>query len=156
MPRTFEIVHTCVFIHNTNAHGELSDSLKDITFVSHFFLHIYDCLSIPCWQSYLLYANVYKTFTVIQKYFNLQAIFVLSYLRPLMYSLFGRLISFPLFMLITFQSIHTCVSILTTNAYSMLSYSHKHIHLLTIFSSPNIKLLHLAYSFCTKIVINVI
>ena len=48
MPLTFEIVHTCVYIQNTNDHEELSDSHKYFTFVSQYlFLNTYDLFIIP-------------------------------------------------------------------------------------------------------------
>ena len=43
MPITFEVVHTCISIQNTNAHAVLDDSHKYFTFVS----HICDPFSIP-------------------------------------------------------------------------------------------------------------
>ena len=51
----------------------------------------------------------------------------------LMYSLFGRHISFSLFMPINLNIIHTCVSICNINAYSVWSDSHKYYHLVAIF-----------------------
>ena len=48
MPVTYETVHTCVSIQNTNATEVLSDSYKYFTFGKpHVFLHIYDLLNIP-------------------------------------------------------------------------------------------------------------
>ena len=50
-----------------------------------------------------------------------------------MYSLFGRHISFSLFMSINFNIIHKCVSIHNTNAYLVLNDSHKYFHIAAIF-----------------------
>ena len=52
---------------------------------------------------------------------------------PLMYSPFGRHISFSLSTAINFNIIHTCVSIHNTNASKVLSDSHKYFHLTVIF-----------------------
>ena len=49
MPLTFEIIHTCVSIKNTNGHEVLSDGHKYLTFVSHIcFSHLWPPLSILC------------------------------------------------------------------------------------------------------------
>ena len=50
---------------------------------------------------------------------HLAAIF-LSHLQPLMDSLSVRHISFSLFMLISFEIVHTCVYIQNTDAYELL------------------------------------
>ena len=50
----------------------------------------------------------------------------------LMYSLFGRHISFSLFRPINL-TLYTCVSIHNINAYSVLSDSHRYFHLASIF-----------------------
>ena len=52
---------------------------------------------------------------------------------PLMYSLFGKHISFSLFIQINFNIIHTCTSIHSSNTYYVLSDSHKYSYLASIF-----------------------
>ena len=52
---------------------------------------------------------------------------------PLMYSWFGRHISFSLFMSINFNITHIYVSVHNTNAYLVLSDSHSYFHLAAIF-----------------------
>ena len=110
-PITFEIIHTCVSIQNTNAHEFLSDSHKYFTFVSHTcsFTSMIPYVFLV-WQSFLFFVNAYSVFLQFINILHLAATFVLSHLWQLMYSLFGRLISFSLFMPIPFEIIHTCVN----------------------------------------------
>ena len=68
-------------------------------------------------------------------------------------SLFGRNISFSSFMAITFEIVHTCVSVQNTNGYEVLSDSHKyftfvsHISSLILISMISLIIPHLAVIF---------
>ena len=67
MPKSFEIVHTCVYNQNNEAHEALSwqHQIFDICKL-YLFPHIYDPFSIPCLAViYLLFANAYEVFTAI-------------------------------------------------------------------------------------------
>ena len=52
MPITFEVIHTCLTIHNAHTYEVLSDGYKYFTFSNHLFLHIYDHLPTPQFGSH--------------------------------------------------------------------------------------------------------
>ena len=75
----------------------------------------------------------------------------LSHLWLLMYSLFGRPISFPSYLPIMFYVVHTCVLIINTNTHKVLSDSHKYFtfvsHIFFIHFHDLLDSLHLAFIF---------
>ena len=110
MPVTFEIRHTCESMHNTNPHEVFSNSHKKFTFVSHIcsFMFMIPYIFLIC-QSYWFYCQ--KHFAAVHKYFTFW-----RHISPFTsitthVSLFDRHISFSLFILITSEIIHTCISL---------------------------------------------
>ena len=72
MPITFDSVHTCVSIQNTNAHKVLSRQLKFLTFVGHIcsFTSMIS-LEFCVLQLYLFVFLQLPVITAIDKYFTL-------------------------------------------------------------------------------------
>ena len=68
------------------------------------------------------------------------ALFVLLYLGPLVYFLFGKHI-LSLFMPKTFEIVHTCISIYNANTYEMLNNSYKHFTFDSLISISHLSLL---------------
>ena len=92
MPIPFEIVYTCVYIQNTNAHEMLNWEPK-ILYISKPYLYFTSMIPLvfDVWQLYLFFANAHDIFTAIHKHFTFD-----NHLWPLMHSFFGRHVSFEI------------------------------------------------------------
>ena len=86
---------------------------------------MYDILSIPCPWSYLLFANAYEVFTVINKYSTLGS-HICSFTSQTTYGFLVWYNLFSLFMIISFNIVNTCLSIQNINVHEVVSDSLKY------------------------------
>ena len=121
MPVTFEIVHT---LHLYKILMAMKCQVTATLFYIcklYLFLVFCDPLGIPCLAVILVFFciyqwNIYCTHNYI---IHLVTIFILQHQWQLLYSLSGWHISFSFFLPLTFEIIHACVPIHSTNAYYM-------------------------------------
>ena len=120
----------CIY-KNTNALEALSDSHKYFTFVR----HIYSFKSmIPKAFLFLtvtfVFAKAYEVFTTVHKYFTFGSHMCLyTPMTTFMYSFLNRHISISLFISITFETIHKCVSIHNTYAFIFIWKPYLFFHI---------------------------
>ena len=91
------------------------------------FFHIYNDLSIPFLVVMYMLLHVNEITSDTHKHFIFGRCNGSSYLWSL--SLFGRHISFSLFMQIKLETVHTCVCIQNTNHFEVFSSSLNYLHL---------------------------
>ena len=121
---------TCVYLYKID-HEVLSNSQKYFTFVIH--IYSFTCMISSVffiWQWYFVCFFVFLQMCIklLLQFINmlhLAAILVLWHQWQIMYLMFSRHI-FYLFMPLTFEIIHTCVSMKNTNDHEVLHDSHKY------------------------------
>ena len=126
--------HTCIMCMKCSADSILILHLYVIFVPSHLW-----SLSIPCLAVILFFFVCFVFFFFLQmdmkfllQFINisyLAALLVLLYLWPLMDSLFGRHISFSLFLPISFGFVHTCVYLQNTNALELLRWQPQIVYI---------------------------
>ena len=124
MPVSFEIyMHVCIYTQCQYLYQILTMCKSKIIYIWHPYLspHIYDPLNIPCLAVIFVLKNAYKVLSDIHKYFTFGSHIFFFHIYD--HLCIPCLEDFFSFVPVTFEIVHTCVSINNINTYTGLSKS---------------------------------